>query len=187
VHSNPEDRVEQALNLTILDLAQTIAELESGTVTLLQAWTAFGEDLLRPRFTAAEFEEFIEGTRRAALDDLTALAHSAGDRLAGAKREVVKGLPEDVIPRVADQQGFDLVVMGTVARSGLAGLVVGNTAERVLQRLGGSVLAVKPEGWVSPVSPAAGAAAPPAGKSPRSPARPRKGGSASGPRGTSGR
>lgn len=42
--------------------------------------------------------------------------------------------------------------MGTVARSGLAGFVMGNTAERVLQRLRGSVLAIKPPGFVSPVS-----------------------------------
>jgi nucleotide-binding universal stress UspA family protein len=41
--------------------------------------------------------------------------------------------------------------MGTVARTGIAGLVMGNTAERVLRRLHGSVLAVKPPGVVSPV------------------------------------
>jgi nucleotide-binding universal stress UspA family protein len=38
----------------------------------------------------------------------------------------------------------DIVVMGTVARSGIAGAVMGNTAERVLRRLRGSVLAIKP-------------------------------------------
>jgi nucleotide-binding universal stress UspA family protein len=45
-----------------------------------------------------------------------------------------------------------LVVMGTVARTGVAGLLMGNTAERVLQRLQGSVLAVKPPGFKSPIS-----------------------------------
>ena len=39
----------------------------------------------------------------------------------------------------------DLVVMGTVARHGLPGLVVGNTAERLLDRLEPSLLVVKPE------------------------------------------
>jgi universal stress protein E len=37
-----------------------------------------------------------------------------------------------------------LVVMGTVARSGIPGLVVGNTAERLLDRLDTSLLVVKP-------------------------------------------
>jgi nucleotide-binding universal stress UspA family protein len=41
--------------------------------------------------------------------------------------------------------------MGTVARGGIAGLLVGNTAERVLKRLSCAVLALKPEGSVSPV------------------------------------
>jgi hypothetical protein len=46
--------------------------------------------------------------------------------------------------------------MGTVARTGIAGLVMGNTAERVLQRLRGSVLAVKPAGFRTPVAKVSG-------------------------------
>jgi nucleotide-binding universal stress UspA family protein len=47
---------------------------------------------------------------------------------------------------------IDVVVMGTVARTGVAGLVMGNTAERVLQRLYRSVLTVKPPGFDCPVT-----------------------------------
>ena len=42
--------------------------------------------------------------------------------------------------------------MGTVARTGIAGFVMGNTAEMVLRQLRGSVLAVKPPGFVTPVT-----------------------------------
>lgn len=62
-----------------------------------------------------------------------------------------RGEPEDVIPEFVVAHGIDLVIMGTVARSGIAGLLVGNTAERVLRKLPCSVLAVKPDGFVSPV------------------------------------
>jgi universal stress protein E len=65
--------------------------------------------------------------------------------------QLVEGEPERAISQFVDKNGVDLVVMGTVARSGIAGLVMGNTAERVLQRLRGSVLAIKPPGFVSPV------------------------------------
>jgi hypothetical protein len=41
--------------------------------------------------------------------------------------------------------------MGTLARSGIPGYIIGNTAERVLVGVDRSVLAVKPEGFVSPV------------------------------------
>ena len=41
--------------------------------------------------------------------------------------------------------------MGTVARAGLEGYFIGNTAEMVLQRVACSVLTVKPDGFVTPV------------------------------------
>lgn len=47
----------------------------------------------------------------------------------------------------------DLVVMGTVSRGGLAGVIVGNTAERLLGRLDCSLLTVKPDDFDCPVKP----------------------------------
>jgi universal stress protein E len=49
--------------------------------------------------------------------------------------------------------GADLTVMGTVGRGGVAGLLIGNTAEKVLHAGHGSILAIKPLGFVSPVQP----------------------------------
>jgi nucleotide-binding universal stress UspA family protein len=46
---------------------------------------------------------------------------------------------------------IDLVVMGTVARSGLSGILIGNTAEKVLGKVRCAVLAIKPAGFVSPI------------------------------------
>ncbi len=46
----------------------------------------------------------------------------------------------------------ELVVMGTLSRSGVSGLLVGNTAERIVGDIPCSLLTVKPEGFVSPVS-----------------------------------
>ncbi len=50
-----------------------------------------------------------------------------------------------------DQHGIDLLVMGTQARHGLTGVLIGNTAERLLSQVKCSVLVVKPDGFVSPV------------------------------------
>jgi nucleotide-binding universal stress UspA family protein len=52
---------------------------------------------------------------------------------------------------MAKQLHVDLVVMGTVARTGIAGLFIGNTAETILEQLQCSVLAVNPLGFVSPL------------------------------------
>jgi nucleotide-binding universal stress UspA family protein len=42
--------------------------------------------------------------------------------------------------------------MGTVCRTGIAGFFIGNTAEKVLQEIDCSVLAIKPEGFETPVT-----------------------------------
>ena len=64
---------------------------------------------------------------------------------------LVEGEAGTVIPQLAGKERIDLIVMGTLARAGLEGYFIGNTAETVLQRVACSVLTVKPEGFVSPV------------------------------------
>lgn len=56
-----------------------------------------------------------------------------------------------MIPKLAQAKEVDLIVMGTVSRAGIAGLLIGNTAEKVLRRVDCSMLTVKPEGFISPV------------------------------------
>jgi len=41
--------------------------------------------------------------------------------------------------------------MGTVARTGISGFIIGNTAENILEEISCSLIALKPEGFVSPV------------------------------------
>jgi len=61
------------------------------------------------------------------------------------------GLPDEGILRFIQTHGIDLLVMGTQGRSGIAGVMIGNTAERILPELGCSLLAVKPAEFVCPV------------------------------------
>lgn len=59
--------------------------------------------------------------------------------------------PDFAILQRINTHSVELLVMGTIARTGIAGFVVGNTAERLLPRIPCSVLAVKPADFVSPV------------------------------------
>lgn len=68
------------------------------------------------------------------------------------RSHLVQGIPGQEIPEMAKKVKADLIVMGTVARTGIAGIVIGNTAESILFQLNCSVLAIKPPGFVSPVS-----------------------------------
>ena len=65
---------------------------------------------------------------------------------------LIEGDPRSKIPALAKKINADLVIMGTVARTGIPGLFMGNTAETVLNKLDCSVLAIKPHGFVTPVT-----------------------------------
>lgn len=142
---------EAALNRAILDLAVTIRDLETAHLTAVYAWSAFGYEFLQRRMSPKDMTAFVDASREAAALDLGRTVSSLGSRKAGVEVLPIEGEPHEVLPTYAESHNIDLVVMGTVARTGLAGFVMGNTAERVLSRLHGSVLAVKPAGFVSPV------------------------------------
>jgi nucleotide-binding universal stress UspA family protein len=141
---------EQELNALILEWALWLKSLGDAELTVLQAWTPYGASLLRSRMTPEEFSEFIETSRRTEHEALSGFLAPYEERLTGAAVELVRGEPEEAITRFVESQGVDVVVIGTVARTGIPGLVMGNTAERVLQRLRGSVFAVKPPRFKPP-------------------------------------
>ena len=152
VNASTEEADEQALNAKIVELALLMAShLEAGPPRLLQVWTPFAERTIRSHSGDDQFASYVEGERQRAAGDLTRLARSFEGRLAGTQSTLRRGEPEDVIPEFVVAEGVDLVVMGTVARAGIAGMLIGNTAEQVLRKLPCSVLTVKPDGFVSPV------------------------------------
>ena len=57
-----------------------------------------------------------------------------------------------MIPDVAKRLNSELVVIGTVGRTGLSAALVGNTAEHVIDSLDCDVLALKHDGYVSPLA-----------------------------------
>ncbi|HDV5714231.1 TPA: universal stress protein, partial [Legionella pneumophila] len=63
----------------------------------------------------------------------------------------VKGRPSELIPSSINANKIDMLVMGTVARTGISGFIIGNTAENILQKINCSLWALKPQGFVSPV------------------------------------
>ena len=64
---------------------------------------------------------------------------------------LIKGSATESINKVASSIEADIIVMGTLGRTGIPGFFMGSTAEEVLQSTNASVLAVKPPGFISPV------------------------------------
>ena len=68
---------------------------------------------------------------------------------------VASGVPFKEICRIADEEGFHLIVIGTHGRTGLSHLLIGSTAERVVQHASCPVLSINPEFCESRVGAAA--------------------------------
>lgn len=101
-------------------------------------------------FGTRELRRHHEVRRQALMQEvLGRLGKEAGDFLK-TRVELVKRPVSPGIRAVARRLQADLIVMGTVARTGVAGLLMGNTAETILNQIGGSVLATTLPGFAAP-------------------------------------
>ena len=101
-----------------------------------------GEELL-------ETEARLKQSAEVKLKDQLSKVNLGGLRH-GMQSEILSGDPDSAIPAFVAKHEVDLLVIGTQGRSLLSGLLLGNTAERILPALHASLVAVKPEGFVSP-------------------------------------
>ncbi len=138
----------------LLKLSRSLADTGSGELNIISCWDFPLEEYLRGNVWIKMSEEELKKTVKdaqtkhgAALD---ALIRESG---IGGKyhRHHVRGRPDQRIPMFIEEEKIDILVMGTVARTGIPGFTMGNTAENVLQKVSCSLLAVKPNGFVSPV------------------------------------
>lgn len=140
------------LNRRILDVAASMGGLDDGELHVVNGWELYGESTMQSsaflQVDPAEIERRRELVR---LSHERAVADLLSERSESWRPHVVCGPPERVISDVIARERINLVVMGTHARTGISGLVMGNTAERVLGELRCSVVAVKPPGFVSPI------------------------------------
>ncbi len=148
-----------ALNLRIVECAARLAAFAQADVTLMHVWDAPGEGLLwrwsSDRDNVDHYLTQARAEHQTALDSFRAQARAHLDRcgLDTVKLGALlrRGAVREMVPAEIRAQGFDTLVMGTIARTGIAGFIIGNTAEDVLNSVDCSVVTVKPPGYVSPV------------------------------------
>jgi universal stress protein E len=56
---------------------------------------------------------------------------------------VLEGLPEDIIPEVCQKYKADLLVIGSVGRTGFSAALLGNTAELIIDAVECDTMIVK--------------------------------------------
>lgn len=153
VYPGPSQSEERRLALRVLDLARRIAGAGPLELHVATAWSVPGEELLRPRLGEASAKAYVDSLRENARRDMEELVAEAGVNAAAAELHFPKGDPAFVIPALAEKLNADLILLGSAGRTGLAGLLIGSTAEAIISRVARSVLVVKPPGFVSPVRP----------------------------------
>jgi len=137
-----------------LDLGVSAARLLDARLLVLHAVHYPLSGPLRHMGTPDEqIEDYREKTRQEAEQRLNERLSMTDYRTIsqGARIEVAAGQPDLIIEAAIEEHSADLLVMGTIARGGIPGLLVGNTAERLFPVIDCSVIAVKPDDFICPI------------------------------------
>jgi len=128
----------------IVGLAQLLANGLEGTLHVVHTY-AYPAALAAPEAVpVANLAEVVEDEHRKAFSEFLASYSVPDDNM-----HLLQGLPFEVLPELTESGDVGLIVMGAISRSGLDRVFLGNTAERVLDRLSCDLLIVKPEGFPS--------------------------------------
>lgn len=148
VNVGTEDREHAELNDKITVIAKDFANMLSGQVHLANAYpsTPLNIAIEIPEFNAQTYQDSVRDHHMKEME-----AHSAKYGIGLANCHVVEGLPEKAVARISEQLDAELVVIGTVGRTGLSAAFIGNTAEHVIDSLNCDVLAIKPDGFKSSI------------------------------------
>ncbi|MCY1268096.1 Universal stress protein E [compost metagenome] len=131
------DAEHRKLHATIISHAYDIAGLAHGSLHVI---TAHPSPMLSAADPTFQLSETIEARYREACKAFQAEYGVDNEHL-----HVEEGPADVLIPRAAHDLNAAITVIGTVARTGLSGALIGNTAEVVLDTLESDVLVLKPD------------------------------------------
>lgn len=128
-----------------------VAERASANLHVVHAYQIpMSVQLAGSRMSEDEYQAELDGLKsraQARIDELISASSFDGESVV----HVGKNSPSLAIREAVEHLHPDLLVMGTVSRGGIAGFLVGNTAEKLLDQVDCSMLTVKPRDFVCPV------------------------------------
>jgi universal stress protein E len=142
------------LDEEILRAAATVSKALRGELHAVHAYvpTVVGvppSELSKPDATA-RIAAAARTRAKAGLE--RALSAARNIELPASRRHLLARHAVNAIPELAREIGCDILVMGAISRSGLKRLLIGNTAERLLDDLQCDVLIVKPPAFATRVA-----------------------------------
>lgn len=131
------DTEHRTLHASIISHGYEIASLAEGCLHVISAHPSAMLSAADPAF---QLKETIEARYRDACKQFQAEFDIPDSQL-----HIEEGPADALIPRVCHQLQAAVTVIGTVARTGFSGALMGNTAEVVLDALESDVLVLKPD------------------------------------------
>jgi universal stress protein E len=130
------------LDKVILQMGRTLSEGLKGTLHAVHAYARVpGGSLPEVGITPAVIDKIAGQAERIARVNLDRSLRSI--RIARSRRYLIARDPANGIIEAAKKARSAIVVMGAVSRSGVKRLLIGNTAERILDELTCDILVVK--------------------------------------------
>ena len=152
-----DDKIEIELNQSLAQRAASFSGLFKTTLHIISAYDAGVANFASQWAVDAEkFEQdFLREERGRRNFESDYLINSLRETTKNAfpiSKRVVNGHPQTVIPKQVSALDIDLLIMGTVGRSGLMGMLIGNTAESILLQINCSLFTEKPKGFKCPIT-----------------------------------
>ena len=148
VDPDPSNAADDPLCVKVMDMATSLANSHGAELHVLHAWEVDGNDrdTVWSEVPEKTHRMLLENHERKRRDSVEAMLRRYRDLPKAPLVHMPRGLPQWEIVNAVKANDIDLVVMGTTGRSGLLGLLVGNTAESIMAAVGSGILTVKPEG-----------------------------------------
>lgn len=132
-----------ALDEEILHFSSTLADALHGAVHAVHAYAPVPATLPPAVLSNPDaLAKILADSEGAAVEALGKVAQPLG--IPSSCLHVVGRHPSDAVEEVAHQIGSQIVALGSLSRSGLNRLIIGNTAEALIDRLTCDILVVKP-------------------------------------------
>lgn len=137
------------LNERILRTAAAVAESAECQLHVVHALPVYGGKGVKGKKLRSDLVEYMGKLEASMLEKCSPVLAEYDAPIGPEWVHVLPGRPESAISKFVASEKIDLVVIGTTGHGGMSGLLVGSTAERVFDQAQCSLLAVKPEGFVS--------------------------------------
>lgn len=140
-------------NEKILSLAIEACALTGAELILLHAWHADLSGFFRKwgSYRELDVDLISQEMRLERTERMKSLLAQHSDSPVKQQIKLLEGEAKTAIPSFVMDNSIDMVIMGTLSRTGIAGFWMGNTAETMLDKLTCSVLTLKPDAFQSPV------------------------------------